>query len=40
LAATVIKIFRKTAGTPFLTTKKKKKIWEEMKIEPDDERIR
>jgi hypothetical protein len=34
-----IKIFRITAGKPFLITKGMKKFWEELKVEPFDEKV-
>jgi hypothetical protein len=36
----VIKFFRRTAGYSLFDHKRKGKIWEEMKVEPVDERLR
>jgi hypothetical protein len=36
----VIKFFRRTAGYSLFYHKRKEEIWEEMKVEPVDERLR
>jgi hypothetical protein len=35
-----IKVFRKTAGTPFLATKSNEEILEDLKAEPFDQKLR